>query len=181
MAAPERKVRPLSHSRLARTALAALIGLTAPFLAPLHAAGPVPASPAAPAPPAVVTYSGTVDPRTAQRFLALIAGHRDEVIGLDILVMPNRKGDFRRKGYLVDYSDDQLSISLVDPKGLRGGLEVVRNGPAVRQADGYRLDGLFVVRSGGRTQGVSSFGLETVDPATARTLRAASRAAPVPF
>lgn len=93
---------------------------------------------------------------------------------------PNRKDEFRRKGYLVDYSDDQLSISLVDPKGLRGGMEVVRNGPAVRQPDGYRLKGLFVVRSGGRTQGVSSFGLETVAPATAHTLQT-TRAAPIPF
>lgn len=158
----------MSHRFPLRAITAALLGLATVGAAPTATADPA----SAPAARTVPLYSGTVTARTAHRFLSLVAENRDAVIGLDIVIKPSRPGELRRNGYLALYSDDQLSISLTDRKGLRGGLEVVKNGPVPSQNGDFRLSGLFVVESGGYTQGVLSFGLIPADAATVRAVQA---------
>lgn len=128
----------------------------------------------------VIVYTGEVNARTADRFLTTVSRNVDKVIGVKILVEPSRDGELERTGYLALFTDDQLGISMTDPKGLKGGVEVVKNGPVQRMMGEYSVDGMFLVKPGGLNQGVASFGLKPVDEATVR-LNPAVRIVERPF
>lgn len=114
----------------------------------------------------VTVYSGEVSPTNADRFVRLVSRHVDSVIGLKLSVVPSSSTDFAQSGYIAEADGPQFVISKSDPQS--GGTEVVTNAAIGRDAGNYLLDGLFIVKSGGMHQGISSFGLQPVDEATVR-------------
>jgi hypothetical protein len=118
----------------------------------------------------VVTYTGQINVRTADRFLQLVSRNLDKVIGLKVFVDPSTGAQFEKSGYLALYDENgrQLSVSKGPPGGLEGGIEVVKNGLIDRTMGFYVIDGFFIVKSGGVHQGVVSYGLQPVDEAAVR-------------
>lgn len=113
----------------------------------------------------VIVYTGEVNDQTVDRFLTAISNNVDKVIGVRVVVYPGEGEADSRSGYYSSYDDEQLVISQT---GLDGGIEVVKNGPSDRVMGGYGIDGMFIVKPGGTHQGVSSFGLISVDEAAVR-------------
>jgi hypothetical protein len=142
---------------IARTSLAVTLLFTSMLPWPAKA-------PAQNASTTIVVYTGHVDAQSAERFLGLISGSRDSVIGLDVTVQPSDDADTR---YASGRDGSRLVISSGDP--LNAPQEVVINGPVAQTWDMWRVDGFYLIKFGGmHAAGAMSWGALPVDEAALR-------------
>lgn len=112
----------------------------------------------------LVSYSGTVDAQTFDKFTDVISASTDKVIELKLLVERSAKDQDR---YYVGVGDGELSISGGDP--MDHPCEVLIHGPIGTTADMLTIDGFYLVKNGGmHAAGALSWGLVPVDEATVR-------------
>jgi hypothetical protein len=112
----------------------------------------------------VVVYSGTINARTAERFLDVISSNTDKVIGLNVTVEITPESEPR---YGANFSEGRLVISSGDP--MDAPQEVVINGPVGTTMGLTRVDGFYLIKSGGmHAAGALSWGAMPVDEASLR-------------